>query len=108
MKNWMYENTKRSIASLKAAQRWGVTAPDFEGYGAIPQEIEPGDEDKYAYVWKEGPYDKYFLYPGSWERQKGIYFICAGGDAGQRCMWLAPYMVSTNPVTKPIRKPGAK
>ncbi len=108
MKNWMYENTKRSIASLKARGRWGILSTAFEGYGATLHEIEPGDEDKYVYVWKEGPYDKYILDAGATERQKGIYFICAGGDGGQRCMWLAPYQFSTNPVTKPIRKPGAK
>lgn len=108
MKNWMYENTKLSVASLKARRRWGLFTTQFEGYGAIPQEIEPGDEDKYVYIWKEGEYDKYVFDSGSVQRKKGIYFIAAGGDGGQRTCLLAPYMLSTNPVTKFIRMPGGK
>lgn len=108
MKDWMYENTKLSIAALKARRRWGLFTTQYEGYGALPNKAEPGDEGKYVYIWKEGEYDKYVFDTGSVQRKKGIYFIVAGGDAGQRTCWLSPYMLSTNPVTKPIRKPGGK
>lgn len=107
MQNWMFENCKLSIASLKARGRWGLFVADFDHY-AHTQEIEPGDENKYVYVWKESAYDKYIFDQGALERKKGIYFIAAGGDGGQRTFWLVPYQFSTNPVTKPIRKPGGK
>lgn len=108
MKKWMHENTKRSIASLKASGRWGTMTSQFDGFGAIAQEIIPGDEEKYLYIWKEGDYDKNVFDTAAVERKKGIYFICAGGDGGTRICWLTPYQYSTNPVTKSIRLPGKR
>lgn len=108
MKEWMYENTKRSIASLKASGRWGTMTSQFDGFGAIAQDILPGDEEKYVYVWKESDYDKNVFDTAAVERKKGIYFICSGGDGGTRICWLTPYQYSTNPVTKPIRWPRKK
>ena len=106
MKNWMYENTKRSIASLKERGRWGTYTSQFDGYGGIRQEMEPGDDEKYLYVWKEGDLDKCVFDTAAVERMKGIYFISAGGDGGNRTCRLTPYQTSTSPVTKPIRLPG--
>ena len=108
MKNWMYENTKRSFASLKERGRWGTMTSQFDGYGGIRQEIEPGDDEKFLYVWKEGEKDPYVFDTAAVERKKGIYFIAAGGDGGTRICWLTPYQYSTNPVTKPIRLPYRK
>ncbi len=108
MKDWMYENTKRSIASLKENGRWGVLTSQFDGFGAVAQDINPGDKEKYLHVWKEGELDSYVFDTSAVERKKDIYFIAAGGDAGTRICWLTPYQFSTSPVTKPILLPGAK
>jgi hypothetical protein len=103
MNDWMADNTRQSVASLKRRGRWGLFVTEFEGYGALPKQIDPGDEDRYVYVWKDGEYDKYVFDTGSRERKRGTYFIVAGGDAGQRTCFMCPYMFSTNPVTKAIR-----
>lgn len=108
MKNWMYEHCKFSVAGLKARRRWGLFTRHAEGLGSADQKIEPGDENKYVYIWKEGQYDQYVFDDAATERKMGIYFVAAGGDSGHRCAIMTPYAASSNPVTKPIKKPGEK
>ena len=103
MSEWMIENTRMSITDLKRRGRWGMFTTQFEGYGALRQEVEPGDDEKYVWLWKPGEFDKFVFDTGSTERKTGMQFIVSGGDAGQRCAFLCPYMFSTNPVTKAIR-----
>jgi hypothetical protein len=103
MSDWMIEHTKLSVADLKRRGRWGMFTTKFEGYGALKQEVEPGDDDRYVWLWKPGELDAFVFDTGSTERKTGVQFIVSGGDAGQRTAFLCPYMFSTNPVTKAIR-----
>ena len=103
MKTWMVDNTKRSIASLKERGRWGTKTSQYNGYGATAQEVMPSDEENDIYIWKESEFDKNVFDTGAVMRQKGMYFIVTGGDAGSRVCWMTPYQFATNPVTKPIR-----
>jgi hypothetical protein len=103
MAEWMVEHTSRSVASLKGRGRWGVMTSQFDDFGAVTQEIRPGDESTQVWVWKESPLDPYVFDTSAVARRKGMYFVVAGGDGGTRTMWLTPYQFSTNPVTKPVR-----
>lgn len=107
MNAWMADHTRQSVADLKRRGRWGLFVTEYEGYGALPKDVEPGDEHRFVHLWQDGDDDKYVFDTGSRERKRGTYFIVAGGDAGQRTCFLCPYMFSTNPVTKPIREPVA-
>ncbi|MFC1919185.1 hypothetical protein ACFLWX_00130 [Chloroflexota bacterium] len=79
----------------------------FEGYGGMKQEVEPGDESKYAYVFKASQIDEYLFDDSNLLRKSDIYLIVAGGDAGTRVCWLMPYGFSSDPVTKAIKWPVA-
>lgn len=99
---YLVENCKRSVAELKRRGRWGAMTPDFPGFSAANQEPNPGDADKYAYVFKPGEYDTYLFEPGMLSRRATVYVVVCGGNAGPRMAFLTPYGASTEPVTQAV------
>jgi len=102
MIEWMEENTFQTVAQLKQRKRWGLFASENGSDNAHSFPVEPGDDVRRIYIWKDGDHDKYVFHEGSRERKRGMYFIVAGGDAGNRTCFMCPYMISTNPVTKAV------
>jgi hypothetical protein len=97
----------RTVADLKRKGRWGRGAPLAPGYVGNPLQIEPGDEDKLVYLFRDQPeFNDLTFSPSELARKNQIYVIVGGGDAGNRCCFVQPYGVSTNPVTKAIKLPG--
>jgi hypothetical protein len=104
VRNYLIENSRISIANLKARGLWGV-----RGEGIIfseeMHEIQPGDGQRFVYTFKDnGEYQKYLVRRTNVEgRLLDIFVVVAGGDAGHRLALAGPYMASSNPVTKAIR-----
>jgi len=100
------ENCYRSMADLKRRARWGrgaIFAPDFAGKPAV---IEPGEEEKRVYLFKNQPEVNDELFgPSELNRKCQLYVIVAGGDAGTQCAFVQPYGASTEPTTKRIIAP---
>ncbi|MDE3100630.1 MAG: hypothetical protein KGJ98_00180 [Chloroflexota bacterium] len=105
VRDYVVENTTATIADLKYRGAWG------KFMASATEEtlrIEPGDEQKRLYLFKENPeYDKYlFLHSALEDRDLDVMVVVAGGDAGARMQIVIPYQVSTNSVTKRIRIPS--
>jgi hypothetical protein len=78
-----------------------------EGFADFTREVQPGDEDRFVYLFDPGPYDRFMQAPGALERGADIYVVVAGGNAGIRMAYITPYGVSSDPVTRPVRLPAA-
>jgi hypothetical protein len=103
--DYVVENTKSSVASLKSRVAWGNHVN-----GITPEElsIQPGDDEKFVWLLKKTPeFEKYVSWPATLEpnyhRELDLLVVAAGGDAGNRMTITVPYQVSTESVTKPIR-----
>ena len=100
VRDYVVENTKSSIASLKYRGAWG------KYMGEVPDEmmeIEPGDEDRMLSIFKPNEEDSFlFLQSATEARDLEVLVMVAGGDAGGRMQITIPYQVSTNSVTKEI------
>ena len=98
------DNTKSSIAELKRRQAWAVQSE--EGFREELLQIEPGDEDKYVYLFKDhGEYNRFLVRLTSiadrWIHD--LFVVVGGGNAGQRAIATSPYGMSTNPVIKLVK-----
>lgn len=103
--DYLIENTKSSVASLKERQAWGK---HLDHVSAEELVIQPGDHERYVHLFKKTPeYEPYVSWPATletnYDRDIDVFVIPAGGDAGQRMTMTIPHSVSTNPVTKMIR-----
>ena len=67
--------------------------------------MQPGDEDRFAYVFKHHEYDRIMFDDTTLLRRSDIYVVVGGGNAGPRLCFLAPYGVSTDPKTVAVRPP---
>ena len=68
------------------------------------QRILPGDESKYAYLFKDNGEMGSFLFSrgDATDRVNDVQVVVAGGDAGRRLALAIPYRMSSNPVTRRI------
>jgi hypothetical protein len=101
VRNYIIDNAKISIADLKRRGTWGKTLTD------PPKDIldiQPGDESKLLYLFKDSEYDGHVLHK-EWaeDHDSDVFILVAGGDAGPRMLFTVPYQVASNPVTKLIR-----
>ena len=106
IRDYIFENTKRSVKHLKESARWGRHASVLvEGLkDFVP--VEPGDEDRWVYLFKRNPdLDKYVFHEGAVTRRADILIVAAGGDAGNMMGFYQPYSQSTTAVTKAVRLP---
>ena len=104
IRDYIFENTKRSVKHLKESARWGRHASVLvEGLkDFVP--VEPGDEDRWVYLFKRNPdLDKYVFHEGAVTRRADILIVAAGGDAGNMMGFYQPYSQSTTAVTKAVR-----
>jgi len=95
---------KRSIACLKRMTRWGQDAPGFSGFAGDPnvQKVEPGDEEKYVYLFRQNPEYDHILYgPSARDINTGIYVVVCGGQ-GMYLYAHGMYGASTQPVSRLI------
>lgn len=101
MRNYIVENTKASIADLKARGAWGSRNPEMS---ETMRRINPGDENTYLYLFKNNEEHDNYMWPSSWleGREVDIYVVVAGGNAGHRIAVTVPYNVSSNPVSRDI------
>ena len=103
--DYVVENTTSTIADLKRRGAWArlmttVTHDDIKP--------DPGDEATHLHLLKRNPdHDEYLALTSALEhRELGVLVVAAGGDAGSRMQMTIPYQVSSNAVTKPIRRPS--
>ena len=106
IRDYIFENCRRSVKHLKETARWGRHASILiEGLKDIVP-FDPGDEDRWVYLFKRNPeLDKYVFHEGALSRRADILIVAAGGDAGNMMGFYQPYSQSTTPVTKAIRNP---
>ena len=105
VRRYLMDNCKRSVADLKRRGLWGLHSSEYNGFAGVAQEVQPGDEDRFAYVFKHHEYDRIMFDDTTLLRRSDIYVVVGGGNAGPRLCFLAPYGVSTDPKTVAIRPP---
>lgn len=106
VKRYVVDHCRRSVAELKRRGRWGVGAPAFEKFigDARTYTVEPGDEERYVYLFKDQEeYNRLNFRASELAHKNDIYLVVAGGDAGGRMAIFDHYSSSTDPVTKRIR-----
>jgi hypothetical protein len=103
VRDYLFENCKRSVADLKRRGLWGLHSSQYQGYSGADQEVEPGDDQRFGYVFKPHEYDRILFDDTILFRRSDIYVVVGGGNAGPRLCFIAPYGVSTDPVTKAVR-----
>ena len=96
------DNAKISVAALKARRTWGVR---WGGFTEDMLKIEPGDDSKYMYLFKDNGENQHYLgrrsnFEG---REFEVFVVVCGGNAGFRIAIAPPYAASTNPVSKVIK-----
>ena len=107
IRDYIIEHCRRSVKDLKEDGRWGRLASRVVvGLNdLIP--VEPGDEDRWVYLFKRNPeLDPFVFHEGAVSRRADVLVVAAGGDTGQAMGFYQPYSQSTTPVTKPIRLPA--
>ena len=106
VKRYVFDHCRRSVADLKRRGRWGVGAPAFDKFigDARTYLIEPGDEERYVYLFKDQEeYNHLNFRPSELAHKNDVYLVVAGGDAGWWTAIFDHYSSSTDPVTKRIR-----
>ena len=108
IRDYLFENCRRSVKNLKLTARWGrLTTRDVEGLKDLVP-VEPGDEDKWVYLFKRNPeIDSFVFHEGAMGRRADVLIVSAGGDGTATMGLLQPYSMSTAAVTKPIMIPPA-
>jgi hypothetical protein len=107
IRDYLFDNCRRSVKDLKEDGRWGRLSSTFDGdlKDLIP--VEPGDEDEYVYLFKpDNPREHLVFHDGAINRRAEVLIVAAGGDAGLAYGILQPYSQSTDPVTMKIEKPA--
>lgn len=103
IRDYLFENCKRTVKDLKQDARWGRLTSNFVGDLKDLTPVEPGDEDRWVYLFKENPgLDPSVFHEGALSRRADILIVAAGGDAGMTIGFYQPYSQSTTPVTKSI------
>ncbi|MCC6531241.1 MAG: hypothetical protein IT531_01715 [Burkholderiales bacterium] len=106
IRDHLFEHCWRSVKSLKEAGRWGRLASRFVGGLKDIAAIEPGDAERWVYLFKRNPeIDPFVFHEGAVGRRADILIVATGGDAGATMGFCQPYSQSTSPVTKPIKPP---
>jgi hypothetical protein len=103
VRNYLYENCKRSVADLKRRGLWGLGVNKAEDFTDALRVVQPGDAERYVDLFKANEYDVYCHGSSALERQSEIYVVVGGGNAGIRMAYVTPYGASTDPVTKAVR-----
>jgi hypothetical protein len=107
VRDYLWTRCRRSVADLKRRGTWGVMADRPEGFADFTRDVEPGDDQRFVSLFEPSAYDRFMQAPGALERRADIYVVVGGGNAGIRMAYVVPYGVSSDPVTKPVRVPGA-
>jgi len=106
VRDFIFAHCRRSVKDLKEDARWGRRASRFVDGLKDLVPVEPGDEERWVYLFKRNPdLDPYVFPEGALSRRADIFIVAAGGDAGQTMGFYQPYEQSTIPVTKPIKLP---
>lgn len=103
VRNYLYDNCKRSVADLKRRGIWGLNVDKPEEFSDALRVIQPGDDQRYVHLFKPNEYDRFVHGTSSLQRQSEIYVVVGGGNAGIRMAYILPYGASTDPVTKAVR-----
>jgi len=103
--DYMVENTKASVASLKTRRVWGKHLEDVD---PAQLEIRPGDDQVFIHLLKKHPtLEPYVSWPialqPDYDRDVDVFVVAAGGNAGDRMGLMVPNYVSTNPVSRVVR-----
>ena len=104
VRDYLVENCKRSVADLKRRGIWGLHSSEYQGYAGVNQNVEPGDDQRFGYVFKPHEYDRILFDDTTLLRRSDIYVVVGGGNAGPRLCFIAPYGVSTDPKTVAVRR----
>lgn len=107
IRDYIFQNCKRSIKDLKEDGRWGRLSSTFDGDLKRNIAVEPGEENEYIHLFEtSNPREDLVFHQGSINRRSDVLIIAAGGDAGLAYGILQPYSQSTDPVTKKIHTPN--
>ncbi len=101
--DYVREHTRTTVADLKRRGAWGA-AKDVDL--AEAQRVEPGDEQTEMRLFaSNGELDDWIFVPSSVEgRLNDVEVVVAGGDAGRRLAFAAPYQLSSDPVTEVVEE----
>jgi hypothetical protein len=82
LRQYLFDNTRRSVADLKRTGRWGRNTPEVH-LEAEDLRILPGDEEKWVYLFRDDTPEEYRKYLFS-SRDSGadIFIVPSGGDSG--------------------------
>ncbi len=96
-------NSKRSIAQLKLMNRWGGSGTRSGVFVADEStiKIEPGDEEKYVYLFRDNPEYNPFLFSVMHMADKPDILIMVCGGIGYLTMYLLGG-AGPSPVSRPI------
>jgi hypothetical protein len=103
VRDYVVENTTSTIADLKYRGAWGRQVTDVT---AEELAVQPSDAETRLHLFKQNPeYDRYVALGSAFDdRELDVFVVVAGGDAGARMQITIPYQVSSNPVTKEVRR----
>jgi hypothetical protein len=104
VRQYLLENTRRSVAELKRSGRWAWNDQELHGVTAADLEVLPGDEEKMVYLFKPDIPEEYrkYLFDGR-EGRPDIFIVCAGGDSGFFYDIRTGHSKAVSAVTRPIK-----
>ncbi len=104
LKDYLLEHTRSSVADLRKRGRW-----DRDGMltGKLPPPA-PEDADRWVHLFKREPWYEHMWDDSQKDIRRDIYIVVAGGNAGAFASVVPPYLLAANPVTRAIKKAGAK
>jgi hypothetical protein len=108
LRQYLFANTRRSVADLKRRGRWGWNDKELHNFKAEDLQILPGDEEKWVYLFQKDNPEEYrkYLFDGR-EGRPDIFIVSAGGDSGYLYNIHTGHSKACSAVTKQIRMPGA-
>lgn len=105
MRNWLFENTGRTVAELKKRGRWGFHS-SVTNYGGAKEAINDSDHDTFVHLFKDNgkDIDQHLYDVSDVTREVDIYFIATGGEVSSHILTISTYSQATSPVTKEIKR----
>jgi hypothetical protein len=104
VRQYLFENTRRSVADLKRVGRWAWNAHDLHDVTAEDMTILPGDEEKWVYLFRRPVPEEFskFLFDGR-EGRPDILIVVSGGDSGTFYDIRTGHSKAVSPVTREIK-----
>ena len=104
LRQYLFANTRRSVAELKRSGRWGWNDKELHGLTAEDLKVLPGDEERWVYLFQKDIPEEYrkYLFDGR-EGRPDIFIVTAGGDSGYLYNIHTGHSKAVSAVTRPIK-----